>query len=206
MVVLGDLAGLNYNGPTDEIRLDNRLIRVGPGVPGGELVWEFYDGTAWRTRAIGILVAGVGIAGWQVVTILDNRPEQVSARYEYGETAGGRVTLDVTLRRGMRTAMCLLSRNAAALLGLMCFAPMTATGARMREDTADGNGHRLVFVSPRSYTPGPATGAMLSATSVTSFAFFIGLERSGAGAGDLAVDLMNQSLGYLAEEVRAVRR
>lgn len=202
---LGPLVGLSYNGPPDGIRPGNQLVRVVGQTVAPALLVQFWDGTAWRDKPIDIRVGGSALAGWTAASISINRPERVSVRYEFGEANGGLVTLDVSIRRGERGIRCKLSRHLAATLGLQSGVAMTELASRMTETAADANGHKLVFVSPRSYTATEGSGRMEKA-AVKSFVFFVGLERSGAPAGDTAADIASQALASLTESVGVVRR
>jgi hypothetical protein len=192
------------------IRMNNGLVRISGS--SGAMTLEFYDGTAWRAKNISLVQAGVGniVGSWGSVTVLDNRPERVALRYlESGIFSGSSEwrNVDIALRRGSRFVEFAFTRMTANTIGVKLTTPaaMTATAERMVETAADGNGHKAVFVSSKSYTAGTANGEMTKGSS-TAFDFMVGLEVSGAIAGDLAADLAKQYLGYISESVGVVRK
>lgn len=203
----GPIAGRAYNGAVDAIRLDNELVRVTGRTTGVSFLLDFWDGTAWRAKSIVVWRGGLGLV-WNKASILENRPEVVVVQYEASVAAGGRATVDVTLRRGMRTVLFYAATNAVvnfAVSPLATGEAMTKTAEREVSNVADANGHKLVMGAPRTWNQTPATGLMTNGASKT-MAFYVGLQLSGFVSGDAALDLSMQSCGWLSESVRPSRR
>lgn len=204
----GNVAGVNWAGSVNGLRLSNGLVRSTLGNDAGNISVEFWDGTAWRAKAVSIYGSAGQITAWDNVAILHNTAHRCALRYERGITTGGRTTLDLTLRRGMRGLIGLLTTHETAQLAIQTAStptPFTQTAERIRQTTADAEGHRLVFATPRSYTFIADPGRIEKSATVR-LDFLVALELSGAVAGDIAVDLSMQYIGHLSEDVKAVRR
>lgn len=200
----GNLAGRAYSGSPDGIRLSNDLVRITGQITAPAFLIEFWDGTAWRAKSIDVWKDLVPL-GFDKLSILENRPEVVVTQYEASISGGGRVTVDVTLRRGMRVALFQVAHNASVTLSASPNPTEAMNKGNERElGAADGNGHKLMMGSPRTWSQTPATGLMYRVAQTLTF--YVGLELSGAGSGDTALDLSMQAIGYLSEAVRANRR
>lgn len=202
--VTGAVPGLAWAGEPNQLWLTNGLVRIRAVATYLEL--GFWDGSRWRDKQF---LTGETVQPWEVMARLDNRPETATARYKRQATAGEVETLDVTIRRGMRGAMFFLSRSVAATLRaevLSTPAGLTQTAERWRQSAPDGSGgHRLVFSSAQAVTaPNPALNRLEKLASL-EFDVFIGLELAAAVAGDTALDLSMQYIGYVAEEVRRMK-
>lgn len=200
----GAAPGLSWAGAPNQLWLTNGLVRIRAVEHYLEL--GFWDGSQWRDKQF---LTGETAVPWEAMARLDNRPETATARYKRQATAGGVETLDVTIRRGMRGAMFFLSRSvAAALRAEVISTPpgLTQTAERWRQSAEDeAGGHRLVFSSAQAVTvPNPALNRLEKLASV-EFDFFIGLELEAAVAGDTALDLSMQYIGYAAEEIGALK-
>ena len=192
----GELVGRAFNGPVHGLRMSNGMVRV-TGSPVASPLLEFWDGAAWRSKVVDVLVDGVE-GGWSGISVLQNRPELCAMRLYRPEAGGGAVRLDLTLRPGMRAAMGYLTRHAAAVLGIRNGegAPaMTATAERMRQNAASADTHRLVFSSSKAYTVDAAAGTMSVAAAV-AFDFAVSAELGAAPVlADQALALSMQYLG-----------
>lgn len=199
-------AGTAYNGPPNARRLSNGLVRIVGQISGSSFAVDFWDGVAWRAKAINVWLGATALT-FDKLSIVDYRPESATLQYEYTVPTGGRVTVDVTLRRGMRVAIFQMSHNQVADIKASPFPTeaMTKTSERQLSDTADAQGHSLLMGAPRTYTQTPSTGLM-TRTATQTFTFYVGLQLSAAGAGDLAADLSYQAIGVLSERVRPQRR
>lgn len=193
----GVQAGRAYSGPPNGRRLSNGLVRVTGQITAPAFVIEFWDGTAWRAKEITVWKDLVAI-GFDKLSILDYRPEVAVAQYEASISGGGRVTVDVTLRRGMRTVLFQVSHNQTVALAASPFPEQAMTKTNERQlGSADGNGHRLMTGSPRTWTQN-ATSGLMTRSATKSFTFYVGLELSGAAAGDTSLDLSMQEIGHLS--------
>ena len=200
----GNLAGRAYAGLPNGIRLSNDLVRVTGQITAPAFLIEFWDGTEWRAKSIDVWKELVPL-GFDTVSILENRPEVGVFQYGASIAGGGRVTVDVTLRRGMRVALFQVAHNASVTLSASPNPTEAMTKTNERElGSADGNGHKLMIGSPRTWSQTPATGLLYRVAQTLTF--YVGLELSGAGAGDLALDLSMQAIGVLSETVRPSRK
>lgn len=203
---IGPIAGKYYKGPVDGITLDNDLVRVTGRTTTPSLDLSFWDGTAWRAKAIDVWFNLTPLV-FSKVSILENRPEVCVVQYEASISGGGRVTLDCTLRRGMRVALFQMSAHQNNFLSVSPTPTeaMTKTSERELSNLVDANGHRLLIGSPRTWSQTAGTG-LLTRTGAKSLSFYVGLQLSGAGSGDTAADLSMQAIGALWEQVRTLRR
>ena len=81
----------------------------------------------------------------------------------------------------------------------------TAFTGYLRSTAADGNGHRLIIGSTRTFTADNVSGGLSKAATPVLDAF-VAIEPAGAAAGDLAAQLWAQYLGAASETVKGVRR
>jgi hypothetical protein len=143
------------------------------------------------------------------VSVLHNEYERVTLRCLWNRSPSGRITADVTLRRGARILELLVRSNASVTLGVVRTSNEAGTGGSgfVRATSDDGDGHRYVIGSTKSFTSDLTAGG-ISKASVTRFDAFIGAEIAGASAvaGDQAANLMAQYIGGPSEVVQAVRR
>ena len=90
--------------------IHNGLVRLTSGATGNEFEIDAFDGTAWGNsktfKLRGLAVGDVSIVGARVaMTVLRNSPNVVSIRVAHTGNLGTSyftVTVDITLRRGMR--------------------------------------------------------------------------------------------------------
>ena len=200
------------NSPTDW-ELSNGLIRVTPN--GTNLRWDVatYDGAAWdAAKTWQLELAGSEITGaWTSVTILRNDPEAAAIRLRRRT-----LTFDFLVRRGSRFVELTVTYNGTADMKVVrstaeAATSVTPTGATsavaIRATNDDGDGNRYVLGTSLAHTEDLTNGG-ITWTSVSTVDAFIGAEVGGsaAAAGDTAADLALHYLGYLAEQVVAVRR
>lgn len=189
----------------EDVEIGNGIVRFWMRGNGAATV-GFWDGTAWRDKSVIFVSEGVSLTQIDHMTILRNSPERCTVRY-YGTPASeqGRVGLDVTVRRGDLGIACLLHSDASGTLGVFdgALTDMTVTDNRMVYTSADSNGHKLMFATMHTFSSTAADGFMFKG-STTSFDVFIGMELSGAGAGNQAADLAAQYAAALNERIREV--
>lgn len=211
-------AGLRSPNTPADWELSNGLVRVTPHATGGRLNVAHYDGTQWDTaKEWRIVSGGADVGAWDALAILRNDPEECALRLTREISAGGRVTLDLALRRGSRFVTGFLARHAAATLRVQiagageAATAVTPTGATsavgLRASVNDAGGNRYVLGSAKSHTQDLVIGALEKASTPT-LDFFIGSAIGGdtAQAGDQPADLCLQYLGWLSEVVRPIRR
>ncbi len=205
-------SGVTTENLPDDWRISNELIRVSPNGSAGRLDVAHHDGTQWETAKVWrIQSGGADVGQWNAVRILRNTPEECSVRLTRDVSAGGELTLDLSVRRGSRFVTGYLSRHAAATLKVVLAtaeagATVTPSGASsavgIDRTSNDGDGNRYIVGSARSFVNDLTNGG-LSKASTTTLDFFIGSEIDGssAAAGDTSADLCLQYLGNLAEHV-----
>jgi hypothetical protein len=202
-LVLSSGAALNWT-------LTNSLVQVTPAASGGLIDVAAYTGGTWQTKRWDVLIGGTSMGAADTVTVLRNEPEIVVVRLLRSGTPG-RITVDLTLRRGHRVVELYVQNTYSTTVKLALSTPeagtLAATPGALRASVNDGAGNRYVVGSASTFTADIANGAV-SASSVVAFDAFIGVEVGGLSAlpGDTALDLFAAYLGAPAETVQAVRR
>lgn len=189
----------------------NALVRVSPLTSGtGVLSIDAYTGGAWRTKAWDLLYAGSSLGQPLTVSLLRNEPEIVVIRLLWG-TSGGRVTADLTLRRGSRFVEFYLQAQTSGTFKVArgsAEAGSNGGGGEYVAATAnDSAGNRYIVGSAKTNSQDLANGG-ISLAATTAMDAFVGVIAGGSGAvsGDAGADLYGQYLGAPAELVQAVRR
>jgi hypothetical protein len=210
-VLLDLIRSLGENTPDQAVwQIDNGLLRVRPAASGGIEV-SAYDPEAadWKSvKSHQFTVNGAALTTTPEFTVLRNGCEEVCVRLTYDQ-APGRVTVDLSLRRGSRFVAGTMKRHSAATLGVTRTAAeaSTAITGGLRATAADADGNRAVMGSAKTATTTTATPSLAKA-AVLLFDFFLGHEIGAAPqAGDAFADLLGQYLGSTGRErVRVVRR
>lgn len=203
-----ELTGINRRVDAAGWSLTNSLVNIAPAA-SGTLNVQTYSGGSWHSKVWNISRNGTDVTGWDSVTLLHNEPEHVVIRLT-ASLSPGRVSLDVALRRGARTAEGLLATGGSSSLAVYLqtaenfTAPASSGYVTAAADDTDGN--RFVIGSPRAFST--HTGGGISTSSATSLAFFVGAVVGGGSAvpGDAATDVTNQYIASLPEAVYPVRR
>jgi hypothetical protein len=140
------------------------------------------------------------------VTVLRNDLECVTVRLTKS-LAPGRITVDLTLRRGSRLAEIYVQHQFGTTLKLVraTAEATTASTGYLTATAADANGHKFVMGSTRTFVADNVNGGLSRAATPTLDAF-VAIEPSGAAAGDQAAHLWAQYLGAASETVKGVRR
>lgn len=192
--------------------LNNGLVRVRPATAANTtLLVAFWDGTTWREKAWDIrfaVAADVLVPGTHfqsvVVTRLDAEAAvvRIVARYPSNTT---RVIVDLTLRRGARFVEGYVQRATSGEIWLVLDTtePSVSNVGYVVATAADANGQK--FTAGTSVTFSGTPGGFM-ASSRTALDFYIGVENSGAPAGDTALSLRDQYIGAMAEKVGVVKR
>lgn len=198
----------NFTTAASGWELNNALVRVKPLSASGVLEVSAYTGGAWQTKAWDIQSGGVSIGPFDTVTVLHNQPEMVVIRLLRSQSPG-RITVDVTLRRGSRFAELYVQAAFSSTLKIVRVTAEagTSTSGYVRATTNDAAGNRYIVGSALTSTADTTNGG-LSLASTTTLDAFVGVIAAGFGAvaGDQAADLWAQYLGAPAELVQAVRR
>lgn len=200
----GDSARLAATG----WQLSNGLVRVQPLLSGGVLAVAAYTGGAWRTKNWDVLVDGVSVGQFDQCMILDNEYGLVSIRL-MKSMAVGRFFMDLTLRRGQRLVEIYLQHEYGSTLKIM--RSTTEVGLNTLAGTIvatsnDADGNKYIVGSARTFTADLNGGISKAATTIMDA--FVGVVAGGTSAiaGDAAVDLQKQYMGFPSEIVQGVRR
>lgn len=205
---LGERAGMGIDPAPAVWTLGNSLIRLTPN--GSDLDISWHDGTAWSAIKKFQLTAGGSALGVPIaVSVLYNEYERVTIRCLWNRSPLGRITGDITLRRGSRFIEFLVKANSSTTLGVKRTTSEAATAATglIRATSNDGGGDRYIIASTKTFTSDLVAGG-ISKPSVTRFDAMVGAEINGSAAvtGDQAAQLIMQYIGGPAEVVQAVRR
>lgn len=190
--------------------LSNGLVNVTPSA-SATLDVQAYTGGSWHSKLWNISVAGSAssITSWDGATLLRNDPEMAIVRLTKG-LSPGRVTLDLTLRRGSRTLEGYLQTGTAATLAAYRSTLETntsfAASGYVTATSNDSDGNRFAIGSARTFTVHTNGGVIKS--SATALDFWIGAVAGGGSAvsGDAVTDLRNQYIACMPEAVYGVRR
>lgn len=191
--------------------VSNSLVRVRPLLGGGtdpSIEVAAYDTGAWRTKEWSLFADADQLGPWLSATILRNDLERVTLRLTSARPAGGRLTLDVSLRRGSRFVELRATTGVASTWTVDLDAAETgAATSNYRYATGnDANGLRFQLGSTTAFSAAGNGGAVTSASSQT-WAGWIGTQAGGSPPpGEAFADLEAQYVGAPAEQVRAVIR
>jgi hypothetical protein len=194
--------------------LSNGLINVIPSATAGRLTIGAWAGGAYRTVDWDIQSTAVNLLAWQNLTVLRNDAEQVVIRLTANRdaNAGGRDTLDLTLRRGAQFVEGYLQTSTSANLGIKTTNTTTATSGvnGTVSATATANSIRSICGSAKTWTTTVTTNCGFTKNSSTFLDFWIGAKISASGAGTASQDddaaLANQYIGAMPEVTYGVRR
>jgi hypothetical protein len=209
-----DAEGRERNGTEMPItpvgwQLHNGIVRVMIEAVTGNILIGHWNGSAWQDKAFTIWrESGPAIAlGLPTYcTVLKNDFDTVSVRIS-APMVVGRTTVDFKLRRGGRIVEIYIQHQLGSALKIQrsTVEATTESTGYITATAADANGHKFVLGSSQTFTADNVNGGISQFATATMDAF-IGVERSGAGSGDLALDLFKQYLGSTAETVKGVKR
>lgn len=203
--------GTNFSDSTDW-DLGNGLINVSPGASGG-LVLESHDGSQFESKSWNLSVGATAtpVGDWTSLAVLRNDFEMVTLRLLKTRAPYGRISLDLSVRRGARFVEGYLETDTSTTLAAwLASAENSTVPASGGYSVATGNdpaGNRAIVGTARTFT-GNSNNVRLHKTTVTAMDFFLGAVVGGGSAqtGDAAADLMDQYIGAPAEVTIAVRR
>lgn len=200
-------AGLDTPDPGTTWEVNNGIVRLTKGSFDGTFAVSAWSGSAWVSMASFMFWSNIFLDFDPEFTILRNDLEEVTIRLTY-PTVPGRITCDLTLRRGSRFVTGIFKRHSAAYVSL---AEVDDTGVGVtggiRRSANDSNGNRWVSGSSRNVELNLPEGA-IGVPSVTMFDFFVGHEvnATAPGTGNAFADLLAQYLGTTGDRTTAVRR
>lgn len=194
----------------DNWQIDNAHIRL-TGNSSGEFTIEINDGATWQSStAFEILEAGTAVGAWDHLTVLRNEPHEVAIRLIQTRNSAtrGRITLDLSLRRGAVFANGLHTTTSSADLKIQRTATDAATAFSpygVHDSANDGDGNRWVLGTRHTKTDDLVNGG-ITRTASTLFDWFVGIELDGSSAvtKDTAADMGAAYIHALAERVSPV--
>jgi hypothetical protein len=211
---------LNQNSPTG-VTISNGIIRLTSGSTTDEsrFTTEFYDNGTWTSDKEIAISYGSSRTEWKLwntVQILRNEPHECVVRFTtYSDDNGdGRLTVDVSIKRGAHHASIVASqgatsdRSATGRINL----EVKENGGTFSDDTgymiegsADSSGQKFIVGSPQGYTA--VTSNKLIHLSTSQFKAFVGYEYNASSPQDIdsADAVRDQYLQSLYENVRLVR-
>lgn len=192
----------------DAWEMSNGLVRVRRLYTAGSLEVAAYTGGAWRPKTWQVDIGGGPITAWDTATILHNEPEACTVRLTLSRVPVGRVTADLTIRRGSRFVEMYVQRGDSGTISVYLATPETLVDntSYVVRGTDDADGNRVIAGSARNFDPHLNGG--ITKTSTTALDCFLGVVAGGGSAvsGDQAAHLRDQYIGTLPEVVAAVRR
>lgn len=200
-------AGLNFTVAGSGWNINNGLVQVKPGA--GVLSVGAWAAGAWAAKTWDIVVAGTTLGVPAATTVLRNEYETTVIRLLWTQAAPGRVTADLTIRRGSRLVELYIQPEFSSTIKVVRQVTEAGTAGTgfVRATANDANGNRFVVGSAKTVTNDLALGGISVSSSVALDAF-IGVELAGSSAvaGDQAANLFAAYLGQPAETVQVVRR
>jgi hypothetical protein len=181
--------------------LSNGLVNVSPTATAGVLDVQAYSGSSYHSKLWRVTVASSGPT-WNSASVLRNDHEMCVVRLVASQSPG-RVSLDLTLRRGSRVVEGYLQSGSSATHGVALVSTETnvntAASGYLTATSNDGDGNRFICGSARTFTG--STNGSLTKSSTTSLDFFLGAVVGGGSAvsGDTASNLFSQYIGSMAE-------
>lgn len=205
-----EIEGINRQLSTTGWSLSNGLVNVTGTASPGIIDVQSYSGGSYHSTLWNIQRNSLNVQAWQSVTILRNSFEQCVIRLTANiVNAPGRVTLDLSLRRGSRFVECYLQSSSSTTLGavqVVSAAAQSGTGWVVNTSN-DANGNRPIIGASRTVTYNIVSGGLSKAAS-TALDFYIGAVINGSSPanGDAAAALQDQYIGTLPESTYLVRR
>lgn len=186
-------------------KIHNSLVSLRASGTTETLVLGSNFGSGWTEKAIDLRLNDADLGIPASVTLLRNDPEVVAVRMLWNVSPSGRVSADISLRRGSRFFDVYLKSAVAGKLGVHPGIGEAATnGTGFTSSTsADADGNKFTAGSPNAYTADTGAGG-LSKTSTATLDTYIGIVKSAAGT-DTAALMYNQFLGAPTERVIGVR-
>lgn len=207
---------LTQNNPQSVV-LDNGIIEITSGAVTDQsrFTLKFYDNGEFVSQREISISSGSSFTEWNVwksVQILRNDAEEASVRFEtYSETAGdGKLTVDVSVRRGMHHASFVATQSATSTRAaasrinskLVTANTVTAGTYDITETASDNDGQKFFIYSPMGVT----TSASNRNVHITSaqYKFMCGYEI-GSNSLDTGASVFDNYMNSVYEKVRLVR-
>lgn len=205
-----EIEGISHRLSTVGWGITNGLVNVVPTASAGIIDVQSYSGGVYHSDLINIQRNGVNVQAWQSATVIRNTFEHCILRLSANVvSAPGRVSLDISLRRGSRFAEGYLQSSTSTTLKVVhvnTTASASASGYVVKS-TNDANGNKPIIGTARTPVYDVVTGGLSKASTLT-LDFYIGavIAATSPASGDAAADLQNQYIGTLPESTYIVRR
>ena len=211
---------LTANTPTG-VEISNGIIKITSGSTTNESRFDlsFYDNGSWTSNREIEISSGSSQTQWNVwktVQILRNEPQECVVRFvtysddTYGD---GRLTVDVSLKRGAHHASIVISEAGTATrsadtrknLRMVTSNAMSAATGYIVESSADGSGQKFMMGSPQGFTAVASSRLIhLASSQVKTFVGYV-YNASSPAAHNAGDAIRNQYLEGLYENIRLVR-
>ena len=173
-------------------------------------VWDRDD---WRSSKEYKIAKGTSKTewdGWNTVQIIKNYPECVTVRFTANANTDGtgRLTFDVSLRRGARFFSLIVNSygtaDQIAIKRTTAEASTSATGYVVSTSN-DSEGNYFVLGSPNTFTADTTNGGIsLTATKMKAFVGYA-LDGSSAAGENTPDNVRDSYLDYIYEYVRSIK-
>lgn len=157
--------------------LSNGIVQVTPGATGAVLDVSAWTNGAWQPIGWDLTFSsGTPLSGWSSVNLLRNDYEAVTVRL-VKDDGGGRILIDLTLRRGSRFVEVYITCDTIQALKIVRHSSeggtsATGTVTALVEDTS---GNKYTIGSARTFTADTANGGISTTTTQTTFDAYIGV-------------------------------
>jgi len=193
--------------------IGNGLLQVQPLSSSGVLnVSSWASGSStFRPKSWDLQYNGASLGTPLGISLLRNEPEILVARLIWSSAASGRVTVDLTLRRGSRFLELYYQSQLAGILKVVRPTAEAGSnggsGAYVFATSNDADGNKYVVGSALTNIQDLSNGG-ISVSAAVALDAFIGVAVGGASApaGDAPADLWNQYIAAPAELVQGIRR
>tara|TARA_B100000029_G_C17579242_1_gene959114 strand:- start:1112 stop:2401 length:1290 start_codon:yes stop_codon:yes gene_type:complete len=174
---------------------------------------SLWENDAWRSTKTFKVAKGTSETewdGWKTVQIIKNYPECATLRFTANsETDGtGRLTFDVTLRRGARFFSFIINSYGTAdriTLERTSAEACTAGTGYIVATSNDSDGNKFVLGSPNTHSTDTTNGGIyLSATQMKAFLGYA-LDGSSATGQNTADNIRDAYLDFVYEHVRTIK-
>ena len=211
--VRNGLYSTNLN--VDQAVLENGLVKIQFTNSNTEsrfttYLWETDD---WRSAKEYKVAKGTSKTewdGWNTVQIIKNYPECATLRFtsQANTNGSGRLTFDVSLRRGSRYFSLVISSYGTAdeihIQRTSTEASSAGTGY-ITSSTNDSEGNYFILGSPDTFSSNLTDGGIyLTATQMKAFVGYV-LNGSSAAGQNTADNMRDAYLDFIYEHVRSIR-
>lgn len=192
----------------------NDLVAIRPGTAGASFNLSAWDGGSWDLTQWNVSVSATtagAITAWESASIVRNDYEMVTVRLVRSAAGGGRLSLDLTLRRGARFVETYLQSSLAGTkawyLQTAAAGTAPASSGYVTGSANDAGGNRYLIASARAFTANTVQGGLSqAATPVLDAGIGVVVGGSGAGAGDQAANLRDHYFRTMAEATAGIVR